>query len=242
MKWRHPAAPATSVSGDSVQRFIGIVLCLLGACNPGPTGSFESVDGQSQAFDAAGTAVAWIDQVDANLVSRESASLRLFLTGLSFDPDDDLLTLSGSKLADLQLRFATTDAVGFSLINASRRGEATTVELATAPNAATCPDINSLVTQDLTCLRVSPPPLEADTSFDAVRPLGRGATVTLELSAGARETGQAISGTISVAVEAVTGDDAAKVLTGTVSGRFSTTLVGERLAERNLALLGGTGP
>lgn len=203
---------------------------------------FSSSDGKSQTFDVSGTVVAWVDQVDANLVSRETPALKLFLSGLQFSAEDDFLARTGSELADLQLRFATADAIGFTLIDANRRGESETIELATAPNAATCPQVNGPVIEDLGCLRVAPPPLDAETSFEAIRPFGRGAQLDLELEAGARKTGQAISGTITITIEAVEGDNAAEVLVGTAQGGFTGTLVGERLAERNLALLMGSGP
>ncbi|MBM66776.1 MAG: hypothetical protein CMH55_11150 [Myxococcales bacterium] len=214
----------------------------LSACGPSLSGEFTSSDGKRQAFDVSGTVVAWVDQVDANLVSRETPALKLFLSGLQFSAEDDFLAHTGSELADLQLRFATSDAVGFTLIDANRRGKGETVELATAPNAATCPQVNGPVIEDLGCLRVAPPPLEAATNFDAIRPLGRGAQLKLELDAGARQTGQAISGRITLTIEAVEGDNAAEVLVGTAEGGFSGTLVGERLAERNMALLMGSGP
>ena len=215
---------------------------MTGACSAGVTGVFTSSDGMSQGFDVSNTVVAWVDQVDANLVSRETPALKIFLSGLQFAADEDFLGRTGSELADLQLRFATSDAVGFTLTDANRRGEAVTIDLATTPNGATCPQVNGPAIEDFSCLRVAPPELEADTGFDAVRSFGRGATLRLELDAGARQTGQSIQGRVTVIIEAITGDPAAQVLIGQAEGAFSSQLIGERLAERNLALLMGAGP
>jgi hypothetical protein len=219
------------------------ILALFIACGGDLTGELTSADGFSKPFDVSGAAIAWIDASDGALHSFDSARLQILLTGLSFDPTDDLLGLSGSELADLQLRFVTHDAIGFLIPDAARTGGDQRLELTTVPNGSTCPTLNSVAlgAEASVCLRVGPEPLAEGAGFDSFHATARLATVVLELDPGNRVIGETLSGTVTLTITQHEADPES-ALTGVIEGRFSTTLLGERLAERNMALLQGASP
>jgi len=212
------------------------------ACS-GVAGTIDNSDGISRTVDLSGSIFAWVDQSDGDLTSWESPRLMFAFSGLSFDPESDLLAKSGSELADLQLRFATSDVAALVVPDASRHGEAGTIEAELVPGAFACPPVNQPLINEhpLGCFSAAPEVLEADAEFSGFAPVGRKATMTIELDAGARQTGETISGNFTLVIEALESDpDGA--LTGTISGPFSTTLLGERIAERNIMMLLGARP
>jgi hypothetical protein len=219
------------------------ILALIVACGGDLNGSLSAADGFTKPFAVDGAALAWIDTSDAALHSFESARLQILLTGLDFTPSDDLLSLTGSGLADLQLRFATHDALGFLIPDAARASGDQRLEFTVVPNGSTCPTLNSaaLGSEPTACLRVGPEPLPESAGFESFHATGRQATVVLQLDAGTRATGETVSGTVTLTISKHEADNE-NALTGVIEGRFSTTLLGERLAERNVALLQGASP
>tara|TARA_B100000427_G_scaffold86727_1_gene71269 strand:+ start:138 stop:818 length:681 start_codon:yes stop_codon:yes gene_type:complete len=216
---------------------IGIIGC------GGIHGELANNTGVNRSVDLSGAVFAWVDQSDADLVSWESPRLALAFTGLSVDPADDLLALSGSKLADLQLRFATGDVMAIIVPDASRQSGSTTLEAELVPGAFRCPPLNQALinSQALACFSAAPETLDSAAEFDGFAPIGRKAKLTLELDEGGRKTGETISGSITLSVERLD-SDSEQAVTGNVTGTFSVELLGERLAERNLLMLTGAQP
>lgn len=221
---------------------LACVVIASGACG-GITGELSNNTGVNRSVDLSGAVFAWVDQSDADLVSWESPRLALAFTGLSLDPEDDLLERSGSNLADLQLRFATGDILSILVPDAARQSGSTTLEAELVPGAFRCPPLNQplINSQPLACYSAAPETLDSSAGFDGFAPIGRKAKLTIELDEGGRTTGETISGTVTLAIERLD-SDSTQAVTGTISGGFSVNLLGERLAERNLLMLTGASP
>ena len=224
---------------------IRVLFCLcigITACG-GISGELSNNTGVNRSIDLSGAVFAWVDQSDADLVSWESPRLALAFTGLSLNPADDLLSLTGSRLADLQLRFATGDVMAILVPDASRQTGSTTLEAELVPGAFRCPPLNQALinSQSLACFSAAPETLDSSAEFDGFAPIGRKAKLTLELNEGGRQTGENISGTVTLVVERLDSDPE-QAVTGSVTGSFSVSLLGERLAERNLLMLTGAQP
>jgi len=222
-----------------------VLFCLsLGvtACG-GVSGELSNNTGVNRSVDLSGAVFAWVDQSDSDLLSWESPRLALAFTGLSLDPSSDLLSLSGSDLADLQLRFATGDVMAILIPDASRQSGAQTLEAELVPGAFRCPPLNQALinSQPLACFSAAPETLDSTAEFDGFAPIGRKAKLTLSLNEGGRKTGESISGTITLSIERLDSDSEQAVI-GTITGSFSVALLGERLAERNLLMLSGAQP
>ncbi len=151
-----------------------------GACG-GITGELSNNTGVNRSVDLSGAVFAWVDQSDADLVSWESPRLALAFTGLSLDPEDDLLELSGSNLADLQLRFATGDILAILVPDAARQSGSTTLEAELVPGAFRCPPLNQplINSQPLACYSAAPETLDSSAGFDGFAPIGRKAKLTI---------------------------------------------------------------
>jgi hypothetical protein len=219
-----------------------LTLLLASGCG-GIEGSLSNGSGNDRPVSLGGAVFAWVDQSDADLVSWESPRLMIALTGLSLSPEDDLLALTGSELADLQLRFATGDVAAMLIPDAARQTGSASLQVELVPGAFRCPPLNQPLvnSQPLACFNVAPESLSADATFEAFAPVGRKAKLTIDLEEGGRTVGEAIAGTITLIVERLDADPA-DALIGTISGSFATTLLGERIAERNLLLLQGAQP
>ena len=224
------------------QFFFLSLATLVTACG-GISGELKNSAGLIRQVDLSGAVFAWVDQSDADLVSWESPRLMIAFTGVSFTASDDLLVLSGADLANLQLRFATGDVVAIVIPDAARQSGATTIEAELVPGAFRCPPLNQPLvnSQALACFNAAPERLESNTDFDGFAPVGRKAKLTITLEEGGRTTGETISGTITLSIETLESDPANSMI-GTVTGSFSLDLLGERLAERNLLMLGGAQP
>ena len=218
-----------------------LALTLMG-CG-GIEGSLTNAEGAQRSVDLSGAVYAWVDQSDADLVSWESPRLMLAFTGISVDPADDLLAQTGSSLADLQLRFATGDVVAIVVPDAARQSGSTDIVAEFVPGAFRCPPLNQPLvnSQALACFNAAPETLDANANFDGFAPLGRQGTLTLKLDEGGRTVGETISGELTLTIGTLDADPD-NALTGTVTGSFSVTLLGERLAERNLLMLSGAQP
>ena len=179
----------------------------------------------------------WIKATPTS-VSWESPRLVLAFTGLALSPEDDLLEQSGSALADWQLRFATGDVLALIVPDAARQSEASTIEAELVPGAFRCPPLNQplINSQPLACFSAAPETLDSAAGPDGFAPIGRKAKLTIELDEGGRQTGEVISGRVTLSIERLDSDPTQSV-TGTVTGSFSQRLLGERLAERNLLML-----
>ena len=121
-----------------------VLFCLgisVSACG-GISGELSNNTGVNRSVDLSGAVFAWVDQSDSDLFSWESPRLALAFTGLSLDPSSDLLSLTGSNLADLQLRFATGDVMAILIPDASRQSESQTLEAELVPGAFRCPPLN----------------------------------------------------------------------------------------------------
>ena len=222
-----------------------VLFCLsigITACG-GISGELGNNTGVNRSVDLSGAVFAWVDQSDSDLVSWESPRLALAFTGLALDPSDDLLSLSGSTLADLQLRFATGDVMAILVPDASRQSGSQTLEAELVPGAFRCPPLNQALinSQPLACFSAAPETLDSTAEFNGFAPIGRKAKLTLTLNEGGRKTGENISGTITLSIERLD-SDSEQAVTGTVTGSFSVSLLGERLAERNLLMLTGAQP
>jgi hypothetical protein len=219
-----------------------LLLLTATACG-GISGELKNGDGVVRSVDLSGAVFAWVDQSDADLVSWESPRLMLAFTGLSTDTSDDLLELSGSDLADLQLRFATGDIVAMIIPDAARQSGTTTLEADLVPGAFRCPPLNQplVSSQAMACFNAAPERLQAGAEFDAFAPIGRKVTLSIKLNEGGRSTGENIAGTLTLTIGRLESDSDEAVI-GTISGEFSSELIGERLAERNLLMLGGAQP
>ena len=213
-----------------------------GACG-GITGELSNNTGVNRSVDLSGAVFAWVDQSDADLVSWESPRLALAFTGLSVSPEDDLLELSGSNLADLQLRFATGDILAILVPDAARQSGSATLEAELVPGAFRCPPLNQplINSQPLACYSAAPETLDSSAGFDGFAPIGRKAKLVVELDEGGRTTGESISGNVTLTIERLD-SDSEQAVTGSITGSFSVTLLGERLAERNLLMLTGSSP
>ena len=222
--------------------FFFSLAALATACS-GISGELKNSDNISRQVDLSGAVFAWVDQSDADLVSWESPRLMIAFMGVSLSAGNDLLGLSGSELADLQLRFATGDIVAIIIPDAARQAGATTIEAELVPGAFRCPPLNQPLvnSQALACFNAAPERLESNTDFEGFAPIGRKAKLTIELEEGGRTTGETISGTLTLLIETLESDPA-NSMTGMITGSFSLDLLGERLAERNLLMLGGAQP
>ena len=220
---------------------LGIAI-LFAACG-GIAGELKNSDGISRQVDLSGAVYAWVDQSDADLVSWESPRLMIAFTGVSVSASEDLLSLSGSGLADLQLRFATGDVVAMVIPDAARQTGAATIEAELVPGAFRCPPLNQPLvnSQAMACFSAAPEPLESNAGFDGFAPIGRKGKLTIVLEEGGRSTGETIAGTLTLIIERLESDPE-NSMTGEITGSFSLELLGERLAERNLLMLGGTQP
>jgi len=225
-------------------RFWVTILSLISltACG-GIAGELSNNTGIQRQVDLGGAVFAWVDQSDSDLVSWESPRLVLAFTGLALSPEDDLLEQSGSALADWQLRFATGDVLALIVPDAARQSEASTIEAELVPGAFRCPPLNQplINSQPLACFSAAPETLDSAAEFDGFAPIGRKAKLTIELDEGGRQTGEVISGRVTLSIERLDSDPTQSV-TGTVTGSFSQRLLGERLAERNLLMLSGAQP
>ena len=201
----------------------------LSACRFGG-GAFEG-DLGGQPFDPIGTAFTYLDARDADLAARETPRVVVVSTWLIFDPNRDLNETEGALLEDMQHEAALRDnlALIFASPDVAGPGE-TLVSVREGGQQAEGEDLDARV-------YLQPEVLTRASTFDGFRPFASRRTVSTTVTALDLAAGAGFSGDVSLVLERAEGDpDDARE--GQVSGDLFAPVVGERLAEHNLAVLG----
>lgn len=207
----------------------GLMLALAtSACRFGEA-SFRGEVENAQ-FDPGGTVFAYIDAFDDNFVEYTTPRIVVFMSWLAFDPERDLRDRSGTELENLRHELSLRDAMSLvfsdpDVMNVNADFTSETVD-------GVLLDQGSMQAR----LHFAPERLQADSSFEDLKPWGQRRSVAVELSAADLDTGGVVSGTLRIRVER-TENDPADASIGEFEGSFVAPLVQERVAEQNLAVL-----
>ena len=184
------------------------------------------------------TVYAWIDATTTETSStgetkykvRDSATLQLYMSGASFDPESDLRFIDAVALAQIQLDELTKGSVRVSIAPVDKLSAGQ--QLSTSSDGSD-PEAPRLSVSS----RYSEDRVEADAEY----PIGGSPPVQsgdsewrLELDTMGRERGESIAGKLTLEVKRADGDPS-NAATGRVEITFDAPIIGERIAERNFS-------
>jgi len=206
-------------------------LVALGGCGYGAVsaeGSFGEVR-----FAPTGTVFAVIDAhrevhvpgQGLRVEDRGDQTLVLFFCEAAIDPDLDFAALSGSEIIELRETVRRGDRLLLEDVPLDEVSEGARL---TASQAR--PDFSYTVARGSA-------PIDGNDSYADLPPLGRRVAVTLAVEAVALEEGGHVQGSVTIDRERAD-DQPANTATGRVTLRFDAPVVGERIGESNLDVLG----
>lgn len=211
-----------------------LLLLLLAISAAGCSGSVQ-FDGSlgGKPFAPVGTVFAYFDETDDNFRRISDPPLIIAMTWLTFDPRSDLGARSGAELANMRHELALRDAASFIVPQQSLAVPAATFSEET---------IAGVVQEGSTMratLQFAPDPLNGSSSYLDLPPLASQRTIALNIDSIERIVGGTVSGDLNIAFASV-GSEALQgpIRVGSLRGVFNAPIVEEKLAERNLALLG----
>lgn len=187
-------------------------------------------------FDPGGTVFAYLDERDSAVAEDADPRVVVAMTWIVFDAASDLTDNDGAALAGMAHEMSLRD--GLSIVF-DRQGVVDADS--TFEGTRTGDTLESSDGVDFT-LYLAPERLDTNSSFEEITPFASRRTIKVTVEeASFDDVNPVIAGTIDIGFEAVAGRDPGKAREGTITGRFRAPLVGERVAEKNLAALKGAG-
>lgn len=209
--------------------FSWLVLALgISGCRYG-SASFKSEIAKTR-FDPSGTVFSYVDAHDDNFVEDELPRVAVFMSWLTFNPEQDLRDRSGTELENMRHELGLRDAL--SLVFHDQAAMKVNADLSSE-------SVNGVFQGEGTMrarLHFAPERLLADSSYADVLPWGSQQNVDVELSQADFDKGGGVAGTVRVRIERTDADPEYAAF-GTFEGTFVAPLVEERVAEQNLAVL-----
>jgi hypothetical protein len=214
-------------------------MLLLNACHFGEASFTSTIEGVS--FSPGGTVFSLLDEYDQNLVAEEDPRVAIAMTWVVFDAAGELSDLDGAALASMAHEMSVRDALTLvfehqGVVDADARFSVVR-EGNDIVDEGDADDIQGGVDFRL---HLTPERLTSSSTYAEVAPLGSRRTLEVSIAeASFADAEPVVAGEVSLTIEAVEGRDPGNAREGVLSGTFRAPLVGEPVAEKNLALLNG---
>ena len=209
-------------------------LCLilaLSACQFGEA-SFEKDPNSQKSFSPNGTVFAYVDAYDEDLKIRENPCMHIIMSWLVFNPNDDLASLPGSRLEDMRHEIQLRDLMTMHFFPNTEATKGSQLESVL--------EESTVLSDGRFLAHVMPEPeiLDQSATFDDFVPMGSLRSVEISIDdAGFTPNQSTISGRLAIDIQR-TINDPEDALIRTWSGAFAAPVIEERLAEKNVAILG----
>jgi hypothetical protein len=216
-------------------RFLIFCLCIIAVsgCQFGEA-HFESDPSSQKSFRPTGTVFAYIDAHDPQLQIRDNPRLHIIMSWLVFNPNDDLSTIQGSRLEDMRHEILLRDLMTMHFYPSTEATKGSQLE-----SIVSHADILS---DGRFVAHVLPAPeiLDEDDSFNNYAPLGSLRSVEISIDAAGFNPNQSIvTGRLTIDIQPDIADPE-NALSRVWTGAFSAPVIEERLAEKNISILGLT--
>jgi hypothetical protein len=209
-----------------------VVVVSLGGtgCRFGSAHFDSTVSGR--AFDPGGTVFSYIDATDDNLVVDDNPRLAVAMTWIIFDPNGDLNDLDGSALADYSHELKLRDALTLIF---DAQGD---VKPGAKFQSVVAGDLEQNVDGGFTTkVHLAPERLNGQSTYAAVIPFSSTRTTDVTINdVDFADAQPVVVGDVNIAFTRAE-TDPGDAREGTFKGTFQAPIVGERVAEENLALL-----
>lgn len=205
-------------------------LLLTSACG---TGAKITGDVAGFGFDLR-TVYAWLDatesdQMDGRIVytTRDRKTLRVVMSGASFDPEQDMRFMSASELQDLGRENTNNGSISFNVTNFDAVTNGLVLISPREDGTEDDPRLTSINH------RYAQQPLEPDAVYPAeVIGFGSRETYQLTITEAGKARGETFSGTLVIRIER-DDDDRQDARTGEITVEFDASVIGEAIAECN---------
>ena len=207
------------------------LVALLGGCQFGEA-SFEKDPESQKAFSPNGTVFAYVDAYDDDLKLRANPRMHIIMSWLVFNPNDDLSTLPGSRLEDMRHEIQLRDLMTMHFYPNTEATKGSTLESVL--------DETFIVSDGRFIAHVQPAPelLDESANFDDYVPMGSLRSVEISIDESGFVPNQSVvSGRLAIDIQR-TVSDPDEAITRTWTGAFAAPIIEERLAEKNVEILG----
>ena len=212
---------------------LALMISTLTACQFGEA-HFEADPDSQKSFQPTGTVFAYVDAHDPQLQTRSNPRLHIVMSWLVFNPNDDLSTISGSQLEDMRHEIQLRDLMTMHFYPSTEATKGSQLE-SILSNAEILSDGRFVA-------HVLPAPdvLNENDSYNNFEPLGSLRSVEISIDdAGFNPNQSIVTGRLTIDITPDIADPQ-NAVSRVWTGSFSAPVIEERLAEKNISILGLT--
>lgn len=212
---------------------LGLWMIALTGCQFGEA-HFETDPSSQKSFKPTGTVFAYVDAHDPQLQTRDNPRLHIVMSWLVFNPNDDLSTIQGSRLEDMRHEIQLRDLMTMHFYPSTEATKGSQLESILSQT--------DVLSDGRFIAHVLPAPdiLDEDDSFNNYAPLGSLRSVEISIDdAGFNPNQSIVTGRLTIDIQPDIADPE-NALSRVWTGAFSAPVIEERLAEKNISILGLT--
>jgi hypothetical protein len=209
----------------------GLWIITVSGCQFGEA-HFDADPSSQKSFQPTGTVFAYVDAHDPQLQVRDNPRMHIIMSWLVFNPNDDLSTIPGSRLEDMRHEIKLRDLMTMHFFPSTEATKGSQLE-----SILSHADILS---DGRFIAHVLPAPdiLDEDDSFNNYAPLGSLRSVEISIDdAGFNPNQSIVTGRLTIDIQPDIADPE-NALSRVWTGAFSAPVIEERLAEKNISILG----